>query len=195
MKPLFSTFVDQGALKLDPKTHAEIKRTALKLHEIDEEGVAWCKKNYPMGYTSYSSLCRLHEQFSVFSELKVKLDRKVKSYANKLGLQFDTGSLEISTLWVNVMPKHCYHAFHIHPLSVVSGTYYVAVDGKTSPLRIQDPRQALFMACPPRPIQIDLKPKKGDFILFESWMNHEVPPNLSEETRVSVSFNYDWVNR
>lgn len=195
MHSLFQTYIEQASLKLPKKVHDEIKRTSLKLSEIDEAGIAWCKKNYINGYTSYGSMSQLHEQFSVFDELKRGLDREAKKYTKKLGLKFDTGSLELSSIWVNVMPKNCYHAFHAHPLSVVSGTYYVSVGKGSSPLRVEDPRAPLFMASPPRQIQMDLKPKNGDFILFESWLKHEVPPHSSNEDRVSVSFNYDWVNR
>jgi uncharacterized protein (TIGR02466 family) len=28
--------------------------------------------------------------------------------------------------------------------------------------------------------------------LWESWLRHEVPMNMSEEERISVSFNYNW---
>ena len=35
-------------------------------------------------------------------------------------------------------------------------------------------------------------PKVGDVLLWESWLRHEVPPNMSEEERISVSFNYKW---
>ncbi len=195
MKPLFSTFVYQQALNLPKKTHQGIKETALKLSGIDPEGVKWSKKNYRKGYTSYGSISQLHHHFSVFESLKTALDREVRAYAKKLGLKFDTGTLELSSLWVNVMPKDCYHAFHAHPLSVISGTYYVSVPKGASPLRIEDPRAPLFMASPARPIQHDLNPRVGDVILFESWLKHEVPPHSEDEARVSVSFNYDWLNR
>ena len=195
MHQLFTTQIFQSSLKLSPKIHAEIEKTALKMPEIDEVGVEWCKKNYVNGYTSYGSLSKLHEHFSVFDELKKKLDLAVKKYCKTLQFEFETGALEISTLWVNVMPKNCYHAFHLHPLSVVSGTYYVSVPSSASPLRVEDPRSAMFMGSPPRKIQYDLKPKKGDVILFESWLKHEVPPHQSEKPRISVSFNYEWVGR
>jgi uncharacterized protein (TIGR02466 family) len=32
----------------------------------------------------------------------------------------------------------------------------------------------------------------GDVLLWESWLRHEVPMNMSEEERISVSFNYGW---
>jgi uncharacterized protein (TIGR02466 family) len=192
MKQFFETRIEQKRLGLKPAIQAELKRTALKLPEVDHDGRAWSKKNYPNGYTSYGSLSELHAQFSVFDALKRALDREVKTYVKKIGLTFPRGELALSSLWVNIMPKNCYHAFHLHPNSVVSGTYYLSVPKGSSPLRIEDPRSALFMASPPRKIQQDLTPKAGEVILFESWLKHEVPPHHSNEDRISVSFNYDW---
>ena len=38
------------------------------------------------------------------------------------------------------------------------------------------------------PVEADV----GDVLLWESWLRHEVPMNMSEEDRISVSFNYGW---
>jgi uncharacterized protein (TIGR02466 family) len=32
----------------------------------------------------------------------------------------------------------------------------------------------------------------GQLVLFESWLRHEVVPNLIDAERISVSFNYNW---
>jgi uncharacterized protein (TIGR02466 family) len=192
MKPFFETLVEQKILALPQAVRAELKRTALKLPEVDDQGLAWSKKNYPNGYTSYGSLSELHQHFSVFDTLKRAIDREVKTYLKKIGLSVPRGKIELSSLWVNIMPKNCYHAFHLHPNSVISGTYYLQIPKGTSPLRIEDPRASLFMASPPRKMQQDLKPKAGEIILFESWLKHEVPPHQTNEERISVSFNYDW---
>ena len=37
-----------------------------------------------------------------------------------------------------------------------------------------------------------IKPAVGEVLLWESWLRHEVPMNMSEEERVSISFNYGW---
>ena len=37
-----------------------------------------------------------------------------------------------------------------------------------------------------------VKPVVGDVLLWESWLRHEVPMNMAEEERISVSFNYGW---
>ena len=39
---------------------------------------------------------------------------------------------------------------------------------------------------------IYVAPDVGDVLLWESWLRHEVPMNMSEEERISVSFNYGW---
>lgn len=197
MHTLFSTLIEQKKIILSPKTLKLMKETALKMPEVDDVGVKWSRSNYVGGYTSYDSISRVDLQFSVFAELKQKMDREVRNYTKKIGLKFETGSLELSAMWVNVMPKNVYHAFHLHPLSVISGTFYVSVGkGKAlSPLRIEDPRASRFMGSPSRKIQVDLQPRNGDLILFESWLKHEVPPHQGNEARVSVSFNYDWINR
>lgn len=192
MKTLFETRIEQKSLGLPPALLRDLKKTALQLPILDEAGVEWSRKNYRKGYTSYSSISNLHEQFTVFDRLKIKLDGAVMKYARDLDLTFPRGRLEISSFWVNVMPADCYHAFHLHPNSIVSGTFYLSVPKGASPLRVEDPRAGLFMASPPRTIQIDLRPKAGEVILFESWLKHEVPPHSSKEDRVSVSFNYDW---
>jgi len=36
------------------------------------------------------------------------------------------------------------------------------------------------------------QPKVGDVLLWESWLRHEVPMNMAEDDRISVSFNYSW---
>jgi uncharacterized protein (TIGR02466 family) len=36
----------------------------------------------------------------------------------------------------------------------------------------------------------EIPAEEGRFILFESWLRHEVPPNQSKKQRISISFNY-----
>ncbi|MEM7521907.1 MAG: putative 2OG-Fe(II) oxygenase, partial [Pseudomonadota bacterium] len=37
-----------------------------------------------------------------------------------------------------------------------------------------------------------VSPAPGEVLLWESWLRHEVPMNMSEEDRLTVSFNYKW---
>ncbi len=69
-----------------------------------------------------------------------------------------------------------------------------------SALKLEDPRHAMMMAAPPRLKDarremknfIYLTPDAGDVLMWESWLRHEVPMNMAEDERMSVSFNYRW---
>ncbi len=109
--------------------------------------------------------------------------------------------LEMTTCWANSMGAGTYHTMHTHPMCVLSGVYYVALPVGSSVFKIEDPRLGLLMAAPPlkrtapafRQNYIRIQPKAGEFILFESWMRHEVPPHRTKQRRLSVSFNYELV--
>jgi len=60
------------------------------------------------------------------------------------------GATELTDCWLNIMPKHVVHGLHLHPLSTLSGTYYVHVPAGTPGIKFEDPRLDRFMAAPPR---------------------------------------------
>ena len=67
-------------------------------------------------------------------------------------------------------------------------------------IKFEDPRHQMMMASPTRKKDareelkpfIYVAPKVGDVLLWESWLRHEVPMNMAENERISVSFNYSW---
>lgn len=193
---LFSTQIYRApVMKANSKLHRDLLEEAYLLREKDQTGKSWSKENYVRGFTSYGSLDELHEFSSTFGELKSKLDPHVKKYISSLGMRVSPRQIRLTKMWVNVMGQGCTHAFHLHPLSVVSGSYYVQMPKGCSAIKFEDPRIGLFMSRPPtktNPFQ-SLKPQAGDVVLFESWLKHEVPPHEAELERVSISFNYDWV--
>ncbi len=173
------------------------------LQKSDSNGIKWSKKNYPGGYTSYGSIDELHKISSTFESLKKAIDKHVRNYLKILEYDIPASSLKMTTCWVNVMPRGASHTMHIHPLSVVSGSFYVDVPKNASSIRFEDPRLLHFMAAPPRKKKskifnrqfVEIQPKSGDVVLFESWMKHEVPRNTSQKNRISISFNYDWARK
>ncbi len=173
---------------------------AFKVRANDAEGRAWCRTHYPGGFTSYASMGRLHTMFSTFMELEKRLNRHAKAFARRLDWELGEGRLKMIDCWVNVMPRGAVHTLHLHPLSVISGTYYVQTPPGCSKLRFEDPRLSKFMAAPPRKAgcrpanltQVSRPVEAGQLILFESWLRHEIAPNPAAGERVSISFNYGW---
>lgn len=180
--------------------NTELERECYQIRDHDNDGQKWCRKNYPGGYTSYGSLCRLHKMSSTFMELERKLNRHVKAFAGALDLDLEGRPLTMTDCWVNIMPHQVVHGLHIHPLSTISGTYYVKTPAGCSGIKFEDPRLDRFMAAPPRRAACraenrswqTIKAEAGKVVLFESWMRHEVPPNPLKAERISISFNYSW---
>ena len=87
---------------------------------------------------------------------------------------------------------------HLHPQSVISGTIYLATPKNSGNLKFEDPRLSKFMAAPARKTHakltnqtfVEIEPHAGYVVLFESWLRHQVEPNLTQKDRVSISFNY-----
>ena len=199
---LFATRLYRAALsELGQSIDAsELENSCLVIANDDEAGQDWCDENDFPGYTSYASLSDLPWRFPIFKELVDVLNKHVAEFAKDL--QFDLGDkeLKLDSLWINILPEGGIHTSHIHPHSVISGTTYVAMPEGASAIKFEDPRSAMMMAAPTRITDarqemrsfIYVAPNVGDVLLWESWLRHEVPMNLAEDDRISVSFNYGW---
>lgn len=178
----------------------ELEASCLSIAEDDEAGQSWCEDNGYPGYTSYASLTDLPWRFPIFADLVRVLDKHVAAFVKDLEFDLDGKDLKLDDLWINILPEGGTHASHLHPHSVISGTTYVAMPEGASALKLEDPRSARMMAAPTRlktarremQTFVYVKPDVGDVLLWESWLRHEVPMNMSEDDRISVSFNYSW---
>ncbi|RFU12614.1 hypothetical protein DZD18_11030 [Rhodobacteraceae bacterium W635] len=178
----------------------ELETSCIVIAEEDEAGQDWCEANGYPGYTSYASLTDLPWRFPIFADLVKVLDSHVAAFVEDLEFDLGDGKLVLEDLWINILPEGGTHSSHIHPHSVISGTTYVAMPDGASALKLEDPRSARMMAAPARrqDAREDLRtfvyvaPKVGEVLLWESWLRHEVPMNMAEAERISVSFNYRW---
>ena len=179
----------------------ELEQAILSIAEEDSAGRAWSEAHGYGGYTSYASLDDLPRRASCFADLKRRLDREVDAFARHLAFDLGARRLKLDSLWVNVLKPGAAHSGHIHPHSVISGTYYVRTPPGASAIRFEDPRLPLMMAAPPRDVEradpgqrpfVHLQPAAGTVLLWEGWLRHEVPANAAKTARISVSFNYAW---
>jgi len=202
IESLFVTRLYRAALSEFGKAidQDELESSCLSIAEDDEAGQDWCAENGFPGYTSYASLTDLPWRFPIFKDLKKALNKHVAAFANDLAFDLGGKKLKLDSLWINILPEGGIHTSHIHPHSVISGTTYVAMPIGASAIKFEDPRSAMMMAAPTRKADarkelrnfIYVEPDVGDVLLWESWLRHEVPMNMSDEDRISVSFNYGW---
>ena len=105
----------------------------------------------------------------------------------------------LGNMWANINYPKCYNRPHIHPNSLFSGVYWVKAPKNSGNLMVYDPRPGIQMAMPNRKEgklppelwrEVHYEPVAGRCIMFPSWLWHEVKPNESNQTRISVSFNF-----
>ncbi len=202
-RALFVTRLFEASLSADKgfaALNADLEDACRMLAGEDQAGRRWCKANAYPGYTSYASLDDLPTRMTAFGDLKKRLDKQAAAFAAEVAFDLKGRRLVMDSLWVNVLKPGGTHTSHIHPHSVISGTYYVATPPGASALKLEDPRLPMMMAAPGRHAEApeDLRtfvyvtPAPGTVLLWESWLRHEVPANGAKSDRISVSFNYAW---
>jgi uncharacterized protein (TIGR02466 family) len=202
IRNLFATPVYTA--RLQPRGGAtlneKLRRECRQLRVDDLAGRRWSATHYPGGYTSYNSASRMHRVSPTFAAFERRLDAHVRRYARTLAFDLAGRALAMTDCWVNIMPHRVAHGLHLHPLSTISGTYYVTTPAGTPGLKLEDPRLERMMAAPPRRAAagearqpwVVLPAEAGSLVLFESWLRHEVPVNTVRAERISISFNYSW---
>lgn len=102
--------------------------------------------------------------------------------------------LVITQSWCNTNPKGSVHHEHIHPNSIVSGVFYFRIDKHLPPIMFSKTQFDMlklnfekFNAINSETFYLPLA--SGELILFPSHLRHSVPKNVSDEVRISLSFN------
>lgn len=198
----FATYIYTARLQArnERQFNQQLLKECRQLQHDDEAGRRWSARNYPGGFTSYSSANRMHQLSPTFAQFGRHLNRHVTAFARELEFDLEGRELTMTDCWINIMPPNVVHSLHLHPLSTISGTYYVQTPRGCPGLKFEDPRLDRFMAAPPRKQEasernrswMTLPAEVGNVLLFESWLRHEVAPNQAKTERISISFNYNW---
>jgi len=197
VRPLFATPFYEARLDA-PDLLAGLERSCRALALDDAAGRRWSRDHHYPGYTSYASLNDLPMRDPDIAALVKRLNRHVAAFAEECAFELGGGKLKLDSLWANILKPGGGHSGHIHPHSVVSGTFYVAVPPGSGALKLEDPRLPMMMAAPvrrtdaPESLQpfVYAEPEAGTVFLWESWLRHEVVPGKTKGERISISFNY-----
>lgn len=196
IRSLFATRLYQATID-DSALLGEVAYSIRSLARDDTAGRRWSREKGYKGYTSYASLDDLPRRDPIFADLATLLIRHASLFANDLS--FDLGRKpRLDSLWVNLMKPGGHHTAHIHPHSILSGTFYVEAPEGAGAIRFEDPRLGLMMAAPLRrddaPEELrsfaSITPRAGMLLLWESWLRHEVVAGTAKTERLSVSFNF-----
>jgi uncharacterized protein (TIGR02466 family) len=158
--------------------------------------------NYKNTFGTRSRLSNLPDMMFFVNFIK----NKTHSFLNNCG--YDTSSLNFNVqLFFSEMFDGDSHARHVHKNCLLSGLLYLQVPENSASLIVHDPRpHRKFQTYQElqNPINItnpevcwdaiSFKPEVGKFLMWESWLEHEVLINRSVEGRMTAVFNVSEVN-
>ncbi|MFL6745717.1 MAG: TIGR02466 family protein [Sphingomicrobium sp.] len=188
-RPLFATQLYEADI-VDERLLSDLAHSIRSLARDDSAGIRWSKEHRYAGYTSYASLNDLPKRDPEFADLAKLLARHAATFALECGFDLPRKP-QLDSLWANLLKGGGQHSGHIHPHSIISGTFYVEVPAGSGGIRFEDPRLPLMMAAPPRADTfVAVQPRAGLLLLWESWLRHEVLPGTGRGERLSISFNF-----
>jgi uncharacterized protein (TIGR02466 family) len=169
---------------------SDLAHSIRTLAHDDEAGRRWSKDHLYAGYTSYASLNDLPKRDPAFADLAKLLTRHAATFAADCTFDLPRKP-RLDSLWVNLLKSGGQHSGHIHPHSIISGTFYVEAPAGSGAIRFEDPRLPLMMAAPPRADTfVSVQPLPGLLLMWESWLRHEVLAGTGKGERLSISFNF-----
>jgi len=129
-------------------------------------------------------------------QLLDELNKHINTYSDELNLKKE---LSITNMWYNINEYKDYNISHRHPLSIISGVYYVKTPKDCGNIKFLNPVLNMIETYW-HDVNIDNNlysshmweyiAEKGVLYLFPSFLQHYVMPNLNKnEERISISFN------
>jgi len=137
---------------------------------------------------------------NLFAEYNLKLfqqelDEHIFSYLKIINspvvAREETFKYQIFGSWMTLSGKKDYAHIHTHGSSDISGVYYFKTNGNDGDIFFENPMRYLensycFSHLNAR---ASWKPEVGKIILFPGWMPHGVTTNITDNERISISFN------
>ena len=183
MFSIFTSYLHQDLFSLDIK---KIKKEILNIKSKDKGRIL---SNY--GGWQSKSFETINKNFkSLFNNINMS----VKEIEKNLGLE---RKLSLHNFWCNINYLGGFNRPHSHPYSVLSGVYYVSVPKNSGNIIFQN--STTHKNTTYKFIKNYNKynstiwtvlPKENLCVLFPSYLEHYVEPNLNKKERISISFNY-----
>ena len=167
----------------------ELEKNILKWQEEDPKGI---QKTNLGGWHSPSTMQDKPE----YQQLIAELFNMMKEIFKKEQIE---NIVALGNMWANVSPPQAWNMKHNHANAFFSGAYYIKTPTNSGKLTLHEPRPGPLLLRPKQKEEnlpkeywksVSFDPQEGRIIIFPSWLEHEVRPNESNDTRISVSFNF-----
>ena len=188
--PIWSTKIDNYK-----DVNEEMYNYILNLKEQNPEGV---KKSNFNGWHS--------KDFDLNDEAPKKFINAVSSNINTtfndMDWDIEKQIIKIKSIWAIINEKGASNERHHHGNSALSAAYYVRAPKDCGDIVFYDPRPAPVFSHPiaKKPNILNatvnsITPDEGLLVLFPSYLDHSVKPNLSSNQRIVISFNVNLIHK
>jgi len=107
----------------------------------------------------------------------------IKSYLERIG--FGPKKYKLAQSWLNVSHPYGFQGLHVHGENYITGTVYLDCEEGTGDIQFSPPLTELNFKKADT-----FTPANGDIIVFHGQLPHRVLYNKSQNTRLSLTFNY-----
>jgi uncharacterized protein (TIGR02466 family) len=126
------------------------------------------------------------------------INRVTRQYLDLLG--FDYKAFIEVTSWLQLNQPRSYFVRHDHYGALISGCVYLSMPENSgnilfhNPLETRRVTNTVFDSIKKEEndynfSHVSYTPVVGEMIMFESWLQHTVQQNMSDENRISIGFN------
>jgi len=189
MHLFFSTPIWASKIDNYEKINDEMLDYIINLKTNDPSGVI--KSNFKGWHSKDFNL--KNEQPKKFVEA---IKKNINTALNDMGWDLNKQSVKIKNLWTIINEQGAWNQKHHHSNSDLSAAYYVGAHENCGDIVFYDPRPAPVHKHPiaktPNKLNAtvnSIKPEPGLLVLFPSYLEHSVNPNLSDKKRIVISFN------
>ena len=189
MHLFFSTPIWATKIKDYEKINDQMLAYILNLQKKDPVGII--KSNFK-GWHSKDFNMKDLEPTNFITAIKSNLNLLINDMNWDLNMQ----SVKISSMWAIINEKGAWNQKHQHSNSDISAAYYITAHEKCGDIVFYDPRPARVYKQPiaKSPNKLNgtvssIKPESGMLVLFPSYLDHSVNPNMSDKKRIVISFN------
>lgn len=169
------------------------------IYEISKQYKKTYKMNTNWFCDTFNTMGLGLEKEKIFQDLI----EETKKHASLLAEEYKINKrykLSLSELWINVAAPGEYQEFHTHPRSHFSAVYYVKTPKNCGniifkPISswVNQYEVKIFEESPTSSSICHYVPEPSMLLIFKSELTHMVTKNKSDEDRVSIAMNFNFV--
>jgi len=189
MHLFFSTAVWASKIDNYERINNEMFNYIINLQKKDPVGLI--KSNFKGWHSKDFNL--KDEQPKIFVEA---IKKNINISLNDMDWDVTKQSVNIKSMWAIINEQAAWNQKHHHSNSDLSAAYYVSAHENCGDIVFYDPRPAPVYKhpIPKSPNNLNatvnsIKPEAGMLVLFPSYLEHSVNPNMSDKKRIVISFN------